>query len=597
MHIVVDNHITAQKLRFEIVVTMLDLLPEDLGRQVSLFLVAPDVLNLLSTHPELNKLGLSEHFWRELFARDAEIENLAIAQQKASLHDQVESNNDETAEAAAAKRSFLIHSHAYCLSSVRWRPLRTGSQTPSPREGHLMCVFGPPSRRKVVVTGGFCDDERIHVLDMNASDKTNRRWCPLRPGGEQPSFVYGATITAIDEGRAVRFGGFQAGGYLHETNDVALLTLKLDEQGHVSIVTWETVIPSGRLPSGRAYHSATLILNRFIVVIGGMSSRGSLLDEAILDCETWTWIENSVSFSAEHRPSGRHGHSVLADPVRNRLVLFGGASGSDLLRSGVDNTEIWELRMSSNWKGEFLSSFPWKWRLVHHDQSDEVEDPRTSDVSTHEMNRILEISDTEALCLGRCHVGVRISRDTALLAFGSGKPTTNGLLAYDLGTDLFIRPDVKGPLPIGRFTAAATVIDNNGWVIFHGGYSTQRGGTLGDTVVLDLAPSMNRSFTALHTAEEGDIGITSHPPASMRAVVPQNNYSMGVTINQILQVPRGEHPAWVASELTELLNNGGRIGDRAALILSTMANRAAAFGNDLDTANESDLEVDDMSIN
>ena len=79
--------------------------------------------------------------------------------------------------------------------------------------------------------------------------------------------------------------------------------------------------------------------------------------------------------------------------------------------------------------------------------------------------------------------------------------------------------------------------------------------------------------------------------------MPQNNYSMGVTINQILQVPRGEHPAWVASELTELLNNGGRIGDRAALILSTMANRAAAFGNDLDTANESDLEVDDMSIN
>ena len=48
--------------------------------------------------------------------------------------------------------------------------------------------------------------------------------------------------------------------------------------------------------------------------------------------------------------SGRHGHSVVLDNRRNRLVLFGGGSGSDLLRSGEDNSEVWELKMNDDWE-------------------------------------------------------------------------------------------------------------------------------------------------------------------------------------------------------------------------------------------------------
>ena len=55
-------------------------------------------------------------------------------------------------------------------------------------------------------------------------------------------------------------------------------------------------------------------------------------------------------YSFDFCSSGRHGHSVILDGNRNRLLLFGGGSGTDLLRSGRDNSEVWELRMNEDWE-------------------------------------------------------------------------------------------------------------------------------------------------------------------------------------------------------------------------------------------------------
>jgi hypothetical protein len=298
-------------------------------------------------------------------------------------------------------------------------------------------------------------------------------------------------LTALDEQRAVRFGGFRAGGYSAETNQVFVLTLAQSEDGR-DVVHWEEMTILGSSTAARAYHSATLVQDRYLVIIGGMTTRGSILQVAILDTQTWTWVAPNISNPIGNmKPSGRHGHSVVLDSRRNRLVLFGGGSGSDLLRSGVDNTEVWQLQMGTN--GDLECSWPWNWRQIY----------RNYEVLASGL------SPTEALVLGRCHIGVQVTVDKVLLVFGSGSPTTNGVLVYDLSTDEFHRPEVSGPLPWPRFTAAAAVLDKEGWIIAHGGYTTQVHGTRGDTVVLDLAPAMKRAFPALQTGVEGAAGVLS----------------------------------------------------------------------------------------
>jgi hypothetical protein len=115
-----------------------------------------------------------------------------------------------------------------------------------------------------------------------------------------------------------------------------------------------------------------------------------------------------------------------------------------------------------------------------------------SDVAPH----VNTLSSIEQLNLGRCHVNYRVGRDTAILAFGSGRPTTNTILCYNLNDDSFYRPSVHPSyIPCGRFTCASTFIESKGIILFHGGFSTQpNSDTLSDTILLDLAPALTSQY-------------------------------------------------------------------------------------------------------
>ena len=448
-----------------------------------------------------------------------------------------------------------------------------------------MCILGTKQNRRIVVTGGFCNDNRIHLLPIGSGEYSSRprQWRAHAPA-VMPSFVYGASLTPIDSHRAVRFGGFSAGGYSGETNQVCVLTLD-EEDGQHDVVTWHVQHVSGTLPKARAYHTATLVQDRYLVVIGGMTTRTSILEEAILDTKTWTWLETNVSVPMTPQPSGRHGHSVVLDPTRNRLVLFGGGSGSDLLRSGMDNTEVWELQMG----GSIIESLPWTWSKVYRDARD--------DTNEHdETAQASGLSLAECLVLGRCHVGVKVATNKVLLAFGSGHPTTNGVLAYDLSNDTFHRPMVSGPLPVPRFTAAAAVLDDEGWLIAHGGYTTQVDGTRGDTVVLDLAPAMKRTFSTLQTLPDTDRAVLTYREIRDEdARTPRGtrmNYNIGSLLLDLSAISREERRARATQMLSDVIASGG-MGGRAALILSMVANGSAIIGEP-DDANDSDSEYDDQ---
>ena len=309
--------------------------------------------------------------------------------------------------------------------------------------------------------------------------------------------------------------------------------------------------------NSRAYHTATLVCDRYLVIIGGMGHERSTDDVAILDTQTWTWIDNDIKRinddgTPRPSPSGRHGHSVVDDSRRNRLVLFGGGSGTDLLRSGVDNSEVWELKMGGDESGLRAdgSLQPcWLWTQLHGTIArDEVGSDDGMDDGEPNYASGERLSPLEALNLGRCHNGLKVSPDSALLLFGSGRPNTNGVLGYNLRSDEFIRPIVSGPLPTARFTGVAAVIDE-GYIFCHGGFSSELGGSLDDMHLLDLAPQVGRDFVSLPL----DDNPVSQPATSDEDLAAVGRRAMGGDIMRriLLQMMAGN--AFDAEEMESMI--------------------------------------------
>ena len=456
-------------------------LPQDAWSTISLHLSTPDILSLLSTHRTIHEyLSTSLSFWACLLARDCD-----------ELYSDATSLKDERC-LQEIRKEFMLQSYKSALPAVKWIPLNINRTFPvTPREGHSSCILsGMQNFKMLVITGGFTDDDSVTVVRIpKGYNSFTKRWgwdnvTPVN----RCSFVYGASLTSlppIDSGstavniaKAVRFGGFQGGGYSHETNEVYVLTIRdqwTDTSASVS-VNWERIQTSGLPPKARAYHTATLIHDRYLVIIGGMTSEGCVMEEAILDTKTWTWI----SLATTGHPSGRHGHSIVLDSRRNRLVMFGGGSGTDLIRSGVDNNEVWELKMKNIEIPESLdASKLWKWNCIHRGSIKDDDSitrehgcANNNDVEMKNQDNTSDLTPAELLCLGRCHNGMMISPDTVLLMFGGGRINTNGVLGFNLSTGSFIRPTVTGTLPMPRFTGIAEYLADEGYIFIHGGFCT-----------------------------------------------------------------------------------------------------------------------------
>jgi len=525
-------------------------LPDAALQQVFGFLDAPDALRLLSCHRDLYRLGQTAPFWnglRETTATAIFSQNETVEEGRrrpGTCSSSGDDTGDDDAHSAAwkAKQLYLRDAYRRLLPVVRWSPLRRTPRQPSAREGHLCCLLssssaaadddGTGSSHRIVLTGGYANDGdgEVHVRRIQSPQQQHQRrvggaavqfegddWQTLRlTTPVRPSFAYGATLTALDGNRAVRFGGFRSGGYNDETCQVALLTVHSDDTARWEIVE-TTCHEAGDHTSSalsnnnsaaylsRAYHTATLLRNRYLLVLGGMQSHSSVWNPAVLDTHTWTWRIPLPPVGLEATPTPRHGHSVVFDEARDRLVMFGGGSGSDLLRSGNDNSEVWEHPVTSSVVDNDNSM---RWRLLHGDQHQRrlgatgasagggAASRRTSSdsSSTSSSSKLPQnqLTLAETLCLGRCHVAHRVSPDTVVLAFGSGRPSTNGLLAYNLRTDAFFRPKVAGPLPAPRFTCASVYLEDLACLVMHSGYSTQLSGTVNDMQLLDLAPALGR---------------------------------------------------------------------------------------------------------
>lgn len=564
-------------------------LPEDVWKYVALNLDTPDLLKFLSSHPRFHHgLGQSPAFWNFLLKRHASEED--------------------------AREEYMVQAYRRHIPAVKWQRISERSTHISAREGHLSCTFSDGAEDRICITGGFTNDHTVYVLPVKSRMSQASRWLHLAPEGPT-DFVYGASLTPIDSTRAIRFGGFQSGGYSSECNIVKLLTLaKLKDEGNGGIETfkcqWQSINArnSSSFAQPRAYHTATLLNKRYLLVLGGMTEEGSILDEAILDTSTMTWLDQSRIMDGmglgDSRPSCRHGHSAILDENRGRIVIFGGGSGTDLLRSGEDNAEVWELRMGKKWESDLEASFPWTWlKIRSSDPNNEDMDAQREALSAatnehdslNDDTALLPLTPTEMLCLGRCHEGLKISQDTALFLLGSGSPSTNGVLAYDLSKDLFLRPHVLGSLPQPRFTFACSLMQK-GYILIHGGFCSQDASALGDAYVLDLAPLVsNREFRALPI----DINARSHVAVTdedARQGRLGGERLLHRLFNTLGNATDDERPALAQEMMGQLIANG-QYGGQAFMIMRMIANGSGlvqfgGFENSESAESNSDEEDD-----
>jgi hypothetical protein len=133
----------------------------------------------------------------------------------------------------------------------------------------------------------------------------------------------------------VVFGGNASGSRL---DDVWALSL-------ADMPAWTQLIPSGTPPSARAGHSAIYdpVRDR-MVVFGGYRVSGSYFNDvwalSLADTLAWTWLTPSTGTP----PGARGNHSAIYDPVRDRMVVFGGYSGyyfNDLWALSLAGTPVW----------------------------------------------------------------------------------------------------------------------------------------------------------------------------------------------------------------------------------------------------------------
>jgi len=220
--------------------------------------------------------------------------------------------------------------------SPEWAPITPAGTPPSPK--FFTAAIYDPVRDRVVIFGGY--DNAYHLngdvwaLSLGGSPE----WTQLNPGGDPPSPRIGqAGIYDPVRDRMVVFGGWD-GSYL---NDVWALSLGSSPE-------WTQLSPSLDSPIDRGLPTAIYdpVRDR-MVIFGGKYDDDTGIEHPLSD--VWAlWFGESLvwtEITPAPGPSARLLHTAIYDPARDRMVVFGGAEGS-WPYSYFD--DVWALSLSGN---------------------------------------------------------------------------------------------------------------------------------------------------------------------------------------------------------------------------------------------------------
>jgi hypothetical protein len=203
--------------------------------------------------------------------------------------------------------------------SPAWTKLNPSGTPPSPR--HLQSAIYDPVRNRVVVFGGYQRGQPPFLNDVWAlSLGDSPAWQRLTPAGIPPIAREGhSAIYDARHDRMIVFGGYQYSGYRGATagplNDVWALSLS-------GSPAWTQLSPAGERPPPRSAHSAIYDPIHHRMVVFGGSGGGLLNDTWELTLEgnpRWTQITPTGT-----SPSPRLQHAAIYDPSGRRMAIFGG---------------------------------------------------------------------------------------------------------------------------------------------------------------------------------------------------------------------------------------------------------------------------------
>jgi N-acetylneuraminic acid mutarotase len=202
---------------------------------------------------------------------------------------------------------FFADIYAYDPATNRWTRLPDAGAMPAARYGSC-AALGPD--RRLWISHGFTFSGRF--ADTRAYDFDAQEWAERTPEEAGPVKRCLHDCLWAPDGRLILYAG--------QTDGVAALgdlwTLDLSD-------TW-TEARAPEAPARQLYAFAKDDATGW--VLGGRGADGKVLDDLwTLDLVTLGWEQ--VPLSGE-RPEGRAGATLIADPARSRLLVFGGVGAA-----------------------------------------------------------------------------------------------------------------------------------------------------------------------------------------------------------------------------------------------------------------------------
>ncbi|MBI5709372.1 MAG: hypothetical protein HZC42_03585 [Candidatus Eisenbacteria bacterium] len=230
--------------------------------------------------------------------------------------------------------------------SPQWERLETAGPVPPPRDG-AAAVFDPVRERLVIFGGVGRGRSPFQLGDVWALSLGGApAWTELAPSGSGPSpRAWASMIHDPLRDRLVIYGGDSTGA----NNGVWELTLG-------AVPSWTLLTPNtgDGAPGPRTQASAIYDpLRDRMLVFGGMvpgdvvgTDWNDVWAFSLADASGWTRLPVPVDYLLL-----RHGHAAMYDAARDRMVVIGGARG--LYMEGY-RSDVWALSLGGRLRWEFL---------------------------------------------------------------------------------------------------------------------------------------------------------------------------------------------------------------------------------------------------
>jgi hypothetical protein len=194
----------------------------------------------------------------------------------------------------------------------------------------------------MIVFGGCSFDARAEVWSLSLAPAG--AWTRLEAGVGPAARTDHSAIYDPAGQRMIVFGGRSGCNSGAPLNDVWALSLS-------GTPAWSEIVPTGTPPAERFGHTAVYdAVGHRMLVFGGVLASSALTSEtwalSLTGAPSWEFL------TPDPGPAPRWMHAAIYDPLRNRMLIHGGWTGSDPVLG-----DIWELSLgaTSVWSAVFAT--------------------------------------------------------------------------------------------------------------------------------------------------------------------------------------------------------------------------------------------------